>query len=59
MTELIVVLLEQIGIDHHQRQWRLPAAARTPLLLELLVERAPVGNSGQSIHGRQDGGACE
>ena len=53
MTVAVVEQLEMIDIDHHQRQRLLPIGRAFPLVVELTVEAAPIGESGEAVKARQ------
>ncbi len=49
MAVVVVVKLELVDIDHHQRQRLLRAQAAAPLAGQTFVETAPVGDAGQPV----------
>ena len=53
MAVTVVVELEVIDIDHHQRHRLVDLAGAPPFLLELAVEAAAVGEPGQAVEARQ------
>ena len=53
MAVTVVVELEVIDIDHHQRDRLVDLAGAPPFLLELAVEAAAVGEPGQAVEARQ------
>ena len=53
MAVAVVVQLEMIDIDHHQRDRLATFAGVLPFALELAVEAAAVGKAGQAVEARQ------
>ena len=49
----VVVQLEMIDIDHHQRHRLIDLAGAPPFLLELTVKAAAVGKPGEAVEARQ------